>query len=208
MVAGGTEDSISPTTLNASVRLRAIVSRKFDHPSQASRPFDEDRAGFIMGEGAGVVVLEEFEHAVKRGANIYAELLSYGQSSDAFHLTRPMDNGEGGLRAMRNALAAAGVTPSQIDHINAHATSTVAGDTSEATAISNLLEGKESRTSAMTTVTANKGAIGHTFGAAGAIESIFTILSVKEGISPKILNLDKPIAGIDSARFTLTKENQ
>ncbi|EAR96536.1 3-oxoacyl-(acyl carrier) synthase II (macronuclear) [Tetrahymena thermophila SB210] len=193
MIAGGSEDSLSPTNAYASMKLQAMTTKKYDKPEFASRPFDADRSGFVLGEGAGILVLEELQHALSRNAKIYAELVSYGQSSDGYHLTRPIETGEGGLRAMQNAINHAQINSNQINLINCHATSTPAGDLAEIVAINKFFDNNlDSIKNCL--VTANKGAIGHTFGAAGAIESIFTILSIKNGISPLIKNLQNPIS--------------
>ncbi|RCI03956.1 Mitochondrial beta-keto-acyl synthase [Rhizopus stolonifer] len=187
MVAGGTEASIHPL---------AIAASQFeDKPTEASRPFDKDRAGFVMGEGSGIVVLEEYEHAKKRGAKIYAEVKGYGLSGDAYHMTSPPENGQGAARSMRRALQVAGLTPADIDYVNAHATSTPAGDIAENRAIKTVFDGYWDKIS----VSSTKGATGHLLGAAGAVEAIFSILSVHHNMLPPTLNLHNP----DNEEFNL-----
>ncbi|CAD8080752.1 unnamed protein product [Paramecium primaurelia] len=181
MIAGGTEDTFNTTAIYASIKMQAMSTKIYDDPTRASRPFDEDRSGFLLAEGSGILVLEEYERARRRGAKIYAEILGYGESSDAFHLTRPQDNGEGGKAAMLKAMKEAKIN--DVDLINCHATSTKGGDIAEARAIAD----------SKAILVANKSQLGHTFGAAGAIESIFTIKSLQEQIVPPTINLDKPI---------------
>jgi 3-oxoacyl-[acyl-carrier-protein] synthase II len=157
--------------------MGAMCNKKFSKPSESSRPFDKDRAGFILGEGSGILVLEEFEHALKRNAKIYCELVGYGNTSDGFHLTRPQDDGDGAYRAMKAALNMAEVSADKVDMVNCHATSTPAGDLCEAKAIYRLI-GENMDSAKKTLVTANKSSFGHCFGAAGSVEAIMAILSV------------------------------
>ena len=187
MVAGGAEAAICPVGIAGFIACRAMATAFNDTPEKASRPYDKDRDGFVMGEGAGVVVLEEYEHAKARGAKIYAEVAGYGLSGDAYHITAPVEDGDGGLRAMKAALKDAGVTPDQIDYINAHGTSTMA-DGIEAGAVERLLGASASTT----TMSSTKSMTGHLLGAAGAIESIFSILAIRDQIAPPTINLDNP----------------
>jgi 3-oxoacyl-[acyl-carrier-protein] synthase II len=168
----------------------------YDRPSVASRPFDEGRDGFVIAEGAGVVVLEEYEHAKKRGAKIYAEIIGYGMSGDAYHITSPAENGDGGYRAMKAALGNARVNPEDIDYINAHGTSTPVGDGIECTAVKRLFGNALDKISMSST----KSAIGHLLGAAGAVEAIYSIKAIETGVLPPTLNLEnisEPCKGID-----------
>lgn len=193
MVAGGSESCIHPLAFGGFARARSLSTAYNDTPETASRPFDKDRDGFVMGEGAGVMVLEEMEHAKARGATIYAELVGYGCSADAFHITAPREDGAGALLAMRRALRSAGLKPKELGYINAHATSTAVGDAAEAAAIGTLMLGDEGvDRKEDVTVSSTKGAIGHLLGAAGAVEAVFCVLAIKEGILPPTLNLHQP----------------
>lgn len=187
MVAGGSESPISRISLAGFAACRALSTARNDEPTKASRPYDRDRDGFVMGEGAGIVVVEELEHALARGAKIYAEVVGYGMSGDAFHITAPSENGDGAERCMRAALKRAGLQPSDIDYINAHGTSTMA-DTIELGAVERLLGDSASNVSMSST----KSAIGHLLGAAGAVESIFCALAIRDQVVPPTINLDNP----------------
>jgi 3-oxoacyl-[acyl-carrier-protein] synthase II len=188
MVAGGAEASICRIGMAGFCAARAMSTGFNDTPEKASRPYDKDRDGFVMGEGAGVVVLEEYEHAKARGAKIYAEVKGYGLSGDAYHVTAPAEDGDGGYRAMRMALGHAGLTPADIDYINAHGTSTPLGDEIELRAIERLF----GKSAAGVSLSSTKSAIGHLLGAAGAVEAIFCALAIRDGIIPPTLNLDNP----------------
>jgi 3-oxoacyl-[acyl-carrier-protein] synthase II len=195
MIAGGSEAGIYEPLVGGFDSMRAL-SRRNDDPERASRPFDQGRDGFVPGEGAGVLVLEEVGHARARGATILAELVGYGATADASHITLPAAGGIGAVKAARRALVKAGLTPDQVDHVNAHATSTPEGDRSELQAIATIF-GEHAST---VTVTANKSMIGHSLGAAGAIEAIVTIQSIRESCIPPTINLDQPdeaAAGLD-----------
>jgi 3-oxoacyl-[acyl-carrier-protein] synthase II len=181
MIAGGSESCIHPLALAGFSRSRSLVTAYNDKPSSSSRPFDRDRGGFVIAEGAGVVILEELEHAKARGAEIYAEVRGYGCSGDAHHVTAPREDGHGAFLAMKRALKNAGVRPKEVDYINAHATSTPLGDAAENSAIQTLMLGEEGfDTASQISVSSTKGAIGHLLGAAGAVEAIFSILAVKD----------------------------
>jgi len=193
MVAGGAEAAVCRLGMAGFAAARALSTEYNDTPSAASRPWDEGRDGFVMGEGSGVVVLEEYEHAKARGAKIYAEVLGYGMSGDAYHITSPAEDGNGGFRAMRNALNDAKITPNEIDYINAHGTSTVMGDRIELGAVKRLF-GDHAYELAMSST---KSAIGHLLGAAGSVEAIYSILAMNNGIVPPTLNLENPSEGCD-----------
>lgn len=185
MIAGGTESAVNYLGVAGFAALRALSSGYNDRPTEASRPFDEGRDGFVIAEGAGVLVLEEYEHAKKRGAKIYAEIAGYGMSGDAYHITSPAENGDGGYRAMVAALKRAEVNPEDIDYINAHGTSTPVGDGIECTAIKRLFANNLGKFSMSST----KSAIGHLLGAAGAVEAIYSIKAIETGILPPTINL-------------------
>jgi 3-oxoacyl-[acyl-carrier-protein] synthase II len=189
MVAGGAEAAICEIGIAGFNACKALSTKREDDPKAASRPYDEDRDGFVMGEGAGIVVLEEYEHAKARGAKIYAEVLGYGLSGDAYHITAPAEDGEGGLRAMQAALRNAGLDPSEVDYINAHGTSTMA-DTIELGAVERLMGDHASKLMMSST----KSMTGHLLGAAGAIEAIFAILAIRDQTAPPTMNLDNPAA--------------
>lgn len=188
MIAGGSEAAICPIGLAGFAAARALSTAYNDTPPLASRPWDRDRDGFVMGEGSGIVVLEELEHAKKRGAKIYGELVGYGLSGDAYHVTSPHPEGNGGYRAMRNALKSAGLSTDDIGYINAHGTSTPMGDEIEFNAVKRLFEGKTEHLSMSST----KSSIGHLLGAAGTVEAIFSLLAMRDGILPPTLNLENP----------------
>jgi len=193
MVAGGAEAAVCRIGLAGFAAARALSTNFNDDPPKASRPWDKARDGFVMGEGAGIVVLEELEHAKRRGAKIYAEVIGYGMSGDAYHITAPAEDGNGGYRAMRNALKRANLAPDQIDYINAHGTSTPKGDEIELGAVKRLFGDHAYKLSMSST----KSAIGHLLGAAGSVEAIFSILALRDGVVPPTLNLDDPSPGCD-----------
>jgi 3-oxoacyl-[acyl-carrier-protein] synthase II len=188
MVAGGTESPIGRIGMAGFCAARALSTAFNDTPQKASRPYDKDRDGFVMGEGAGIVVLEEFEHAKARGTKIYAEVTGYGLSGDAYHITSPSPDGDGGFRSMAAAMKRAGITSADIDYINAHGTSTQVGDEIELSAVERLLGNAASRVSMSST----KSSTGHLLGAAGAIEAIFSILAIRDNIAPPTINLEHP----------------
>ncbi len=188
MLAGGAEAAICPVGMAGFIAARAMSTGFNDTPEKASRPYDKDRDGFVMGEGAGVLMLEEFEHAKARGAKIYAEVAGYGLAGDAYHITAPADDGDGGFRAMKAALKDAGVEMSQVDYINAHGTSTPLGDEIELGAVTRLLGDAASKA----TMSSTKSATGHLLGAAGAIEAAFSVLAIRDQIAPPTINLDNP----------------
>jgi len=187
MVAGGAEASISEIGIAGFNACKALSTKRADDPTTASRPYDADRDGFVMGDGAGAVVLEELEHARARGATIYAEVLGYGLSGDAYHITAPSEDGDGGFRSMTAALKRAGLTPDAVDYINAHGTSTMA-DVIELGAVERLLGDAAGKA----TMSSTKSSTGHLLGAAGAIEAIFSILAIRDQVAPPTLNLDTP----------------
>lgn len=192
MVAGGTEASSSPLGMAGFAAARAMSTRN-DEPEKASRPWDKDRDGFVLSDGSAILILEELEHAKARGAKIYAEIIGLGMSDDAFHVTSPPEDGSGACAAMANALKDGGVTPEQVDYINAHGTSTSAGDIAETNAIKSLFGDAASNVA----VSSTKSMTGHLLGAAGAIEAMITILTICEGVIPPTINLDNPDPACD-----------
>lgn len=192
MIAGGAEMATCPTGLGGFAAARALSGRN-DDPQSASRPWDKDRDGFVLGDGAGVLVLEEYEHAIKRGASIYAELAGSGMSSDAYHMTMPSQGGEGAARCMKNAMQDARLNAEQIDYINAHGTSTPAGDIAESMAIKLALGGSAQSVA----ISSTKSMIGHLLGAAGGVEAVFSVLAIRDQVAPPTINLDNPDEGCD-----------
>jgi 3-oxoacyl-[acyl-carrier-protein] synthase II len=192
MIAGGAEMATSKTGLGGFAAARALSTRN-DDPAAASRPWDKDRDGFVLGDGAGVVVLEEYEHAVKRGATIYAELIGSGMSSDAYHMTMPSKGGEGAARCMKNAMKDAGINADEIDYINAHGTSTPAGDVAETMAIKDAMGASATDVA----VSSTKSMIGHLLGAAGGVEAVFSVLAIRDQVAPPTINLDNPDEACD-----------
>ena len=188
MIAGGAEAAICPVGMAGFIAARAMSTGFNDTPAKASRPYDKDRDGFVMGEGAGILVLEEYEHAKARGAKIYAEVAGYGLAGDAYHITAPAEDGDGGFRAMKAALKDAGIEMSEVDYINAHGTSTPLGDEIELGAVTRLLGDAASKA----TMSSTKSATGHLLGAAGAIEAAFSVLAIRDQIAPPTINLDNP----------------
>jgi 3-oxoacyl-[acyl-carrier-protein] synthase II len=192
MLAGGAEKSTAPTTLAGFASMKALSTRN-DDPESASRPWDKDRDGFVLSDGAAVLVLEEYEHARARGANIYCEVVGFGMSADASHMTSPAENGGGAVRSMRNALQDASLNPSDIGYINAHGTSTPLGDIAETVAIKTLFD----QHSGAVKISSTKSMIGHALGAAGSIEAVISILAVVNSVVPPTINLDNPDTGCD-----------
>lgn len=182
-----------PVGIAGFIACRAMSTDFNETPQKASRPYDKDRDGFVMGEGAGIVVVEELEHALARGAKIYAEVIGYGMTGDAYHITAPAENGDGGFRAMKAAIKDAGIDPSEIDYINSHGTSTPLGDEIELRAVERLL----GESVAGMTMSSTKGATGHLLGAAGAIEAAFVCLAIRDQIAPPTINLDNPSVETD-----------
>ncbi len=204
MVAGGAEAAVNALGIAGFCASRALSTSFNDRPTEASRPWDKDRDGFVMGEGAGVVVLEEYEHAKKRGAKIYAEIGGYGMSGDAHHITAPAEHHDGAFRAMKAAFKNGGLSPADVDYINAHGTSTPLGDDLELEAVENMF-GEHGRKVAMSST---KSAIGHLLGAAGAVETIFSILAIRDNVAPPTLNLHEPSRESVVNRVPLTAQDR
>ena len=192
MIAGGAEYATTPTSVGGFCAMKALSTRN-DDPERASRPWDEGRDGFVMGDGAGILVIEEYERAKARGARIYAELAGFGMSGDAYHMTAPSENGEGGARCMRNAIRDAGIDVSEIGYINAHGTSTPAGDLAETMGIKSVLGDHAYKTM----VSSTKSMTGHLLGAAGGVEAVFSAMALHTGVIPPTINLDNPSEGCD-----------
>jgi 3-oxoacyl-[acyl-carrier-protein] synthase II len=188
MIAGGAESAVCRLGIAGFIACKALATKFNDAPEKGSRPYDRDRDGFVMGEGAGVVVLEELEHAKARGATIYAEVVGYGMSGDAYHVTAPSPDGDGAFRCMQNALKRAGLQAHEIDYVNAHGTSTPMGDELELRAVERLMGNR----TAELTMSSTKSSIGHLLGAAGAVEAIFSVLAIRDNVAPPTLNLDNP----------------
>jgi 3-oxoacyl-[acyl-carrier-protein] synthase II len=188
MVAGGAESPVNRLSIAGFAACRALSTGFNDRPTEASRPYDKDRDGFVMGEGAGIVVLEEYERARARGAKIYGEVIGYGLSGDAYHITAPAEDGDGGYRCMQAAIKRAGISPADIDYINAHGTSTPLGDEIELGSVTRMLGDAVNKVSMSST----KSAIGHLLGAAGSVEAIFCLLAMRDGVAPPTINLDNP----------------
>jgi 3-oxoacyl-[acyl-carrier-protein] synthase II len=187
MIAGGSEAVVTELAIGGFAAARALSTRNGD-PASASRPWDKDRDGFVLGEGAGAMVLEEYEHAKARGARIYCELVGYGVSADAYHMTAPSEDGDGAFRCMRNALQDAAVAPGEVNYINAHGTSTPLGDIAETKAVKRLLGSRAAKAA----VNSTKSMTGHLLGAAGAVEAVFTALAIRDQVSPPTINLRTP----------------
>ncbi len=204
MVAGGAEGAICRLGIAGFNACRALSTAFNDEPTRASRPWDKDRDGFVMGEGAGIMVLEEYEHAKKRGARIYAEIGGYYYTGDAHHITAPAEDGNGGYRAMKGALEKAGVSQSQVDYINAHGTSTPMGDMAELSALRKLFGEDISKVP----ISSTKSAIGHLLGAAGSVEAVFSVLAIRDGILPPTLNLENPSEGCEGVDFVPLKAKE
>ncbi len=192
MLAGGSEMALCPTGMSGFSQAKALSHRN-DNPAAASRPWDRDRDGFVMGDGAGAMLLEDYEHAKARGANIYAEVIGFGMSGDAYHVTSPPENGEGARKAMVNALRDAALNPDQVQYVNAHATSTELGDRAETTAMRRAFGAAADRLA----VSSTKSMTGHLLGAAGAVEAIFSVLALRDQVAPPTINLDQPGEGCD-----------
>lgn len=188
MVAGGAESAVNRLSLAGFAACRALSTGFNDRPTEASRPYDKDRDGFVMGEGAGIVVLEDYERAKARGAKIYGEIIGYGMSGDAYHITAPSEDGDGGFRCMQAAIKRAGISPSDIDYVNAHGTSTPLGDEIELGSVTRMLGNHAANVSMSST----KSSIGHLLGAAGAVEAIFSLLAIRDNVAPPTINLDNP----------------
>jgi 3-oxoacyl-[acyl-carrier-protein] synthase II len=204
MVAGGTEAAISKLGITGFVACKALSTHFNDTPQRASRPYDRDRDGFVMGEGSGIVVLEEYEHAKARGAKIYAEVVGYGLSGDAYHITAPSEDGDGAYRCMKAALRSAGISVHDVDYVNAHGTSTPLGDELELKAVERLMGNKYNGLSMSST----KSSIGHLLGAAGAVEAIFSMLAIRDNVVPPTINLDNPSVETDIDLVPLAARNK
>ena len=187
MIAGGSEYATTPTSLGGFCAMKALSTRN-DEPEKASRPWDKDRDGFVMGDGAGILVLEDYDKAMARGARIYCELIGFGMSGDAYHMTAPSESGEGAARCMRNAIRDAGINPDAIGYINAHGTSTPAGDLAETMAVKAALGEHAYKTM----VSSTKSMTGHLLGAAGGVEAVFSAMALHTGVIPPTINLDEP----------------